>query len=241
MEAAEILEARYQSSDLSVGFARALRHLDEGEPSTAEGLLRWVLGNTPTFELDGQLALALAVGGRGDDEEVRAIARDIAGFASADGPGPGDHPLTAAFTMVEAGQAAGAPDSVARMLLRVDDHWVPGQLAIAFTTSEAPAPWDPLLEARFPGSAQVACQRAVHLALDGKTDEADAVLDAIKARGIADYWTARALVAWKAGDEEARASALQQRRLRFPLMPGQTAGTTPLTADPAADEAAQTP
>ena len=84
-------------------------------------------------------------------------------------------------------------------------------------------------------------QRAVHLALDGKTDEADAVLDALKARGVADYWTARALVAWKAGDEEARASALQQRRLRFPLMPGHTAGTPALPAEPAADEEAQTP
>jgi len=225
------IEARYQASDLSVAYARALRYLADGEPGTAEGLLRWVLGHEPSMDLDTRVALALAVAGRQDRAEVRELARQVPGYDS-------DHPLTAAMAIVEAGQAAGIDDGAASELLATDPRWMPGAVALALATDGVPPPWPAELDQRRPGSARVASLRAAHLAASGEIDQAQALLAEWKARGEPDWWTAQAIVAARAGDDDARIDALTERALRFPLLPGLTTGTGPLpTADDAGADA----
>ena len=100
----------------------------------------------------------------------------------------------------------------------------PGLLAHALATGVPPEPWDETVERRWPGSPQVACQKAVHLALTGNLREAAYLLKLERWPGFADWWAASAVVASLAGDTAERDTAIMNLKLRFPLLPVGTLG-----------------
>jgi len=220
-EVALDLETRLQDRSLSVAFARANRLLEEQQHLTAEGVLSFVVDHREAFPLDQRIALAQAMAGRQAGEAMRERIREVPTY-------PTDHPLTAALGVLEAGRIAGDAKGATRALVQGDEAWMWGQVAHAVATGEAPPPWNDAPSLRWPGSPQVEALRAVHLAVSGELEEGQAHLDAHKARGVADYWAARAVLAWLSGDEEGRLGALRQWSLRFPLLPGSTLGTLPV-------------
>jgi hypothetical protein len=66
----------------------------------------------------------------------------------------------------------------------------------------------------------------VHLTLSGEAEAGAKHLAEHKAPAQADYWAARAVLAHLEGDEEGRDEALEQWKLRFPMLPGMTLGLT---------------
>ncbi len=116
------------------------------------------------------------------------------------------------------------PGVVTKKLVRADDRWVPGQLVHALATGVPPPPWDPRTEQREPGSPQVACQKAVHMALSGNLREASYLMRLERWPGVADWWAASAVVSALAGNTLARDEALINLRIRFPLLPVGTLG-----------------
>ncbi len=198
----------------SVVFARGIRQLREGSWVDAEPLLTAAAISDGGDPLDLQLAIAVAMGGLKHRRELVDILRRVSGY-------PTDHPLTAAFIGLEAAVLMGDPPGVTRKLWRADDRWLPGELVYRWASGTIPelGAWDERNEHRQPGRPQVLCQKAVHLALNGRLTDARALLDALGARQVADWWTAKAVVAHIANDPVARDTALYELRLRYPLLP----------------------
>jgi hypothetical protein len=218
-EAALDLEKTHADRSLSVAFARAQRLLAEGQPLTAEGVLAFVVEHDNPFPLDARLAWAQALAGRSAGEAMRERIREVPHY-------PTDHPLSAALAVLEAGRQAGDAKAATRALLQGDPTWAWGQVVDALARGEAPPTWQGGLEQRWPGSPQVAALRAVHLTLSGEAEAGAKHLAEHKAPAQADYWAARAVLAHLEGDEEGRDEALEQWKLRFPMLPGMTLGLT---------------
>ncbi|MEZ4238012.1 MAG: hypothetical protein R3F59_18080 [Myxococcota bacterium] len=216
-EKVQEIESKHLADHPSIAYTRGLVALSEGRYAGADPLLAVALSMEAVDEVDLQVALARAKAGQGQLEDVIAIAKEIPGY-------PTEHPLTAALGLLEAARSMAHPGVVTKKLVRADDRWVPGQLVHALATGVAPPDWDPATEQRQPGSPQVACQKAVHLALTGNLREASYLLRLERWPGFADWWAALAVVTALAGDTNARDEALLNLRVRFPLLPVGTLG-----------------
>lgn len=213
----ERLEVQYLSSHPSIAYSRALVALSEGRFGGADPLLSVASAMEAVEPVDLQVAIARAKAGQSQIEEIVAITRDIPGY-------PTDHPLTVALGILEAAKLTMNPQNITRKLVRADDRWVPGLLVHSLATGVPPEAWDETVERRSPGSPQVACQKAVHLALTGNLREATYLLKLERWPGFADWWAATAVVAELAGDTAERDKALTNLKLRFPLLPVGTLG-----------------
>lgn len=203
------IERSFGSSNASVAYMKGLALLSSS-PAKAEAPL--VAGMDGVQLVDAKVALAMAKASLGKEDEVIELAKDVAGLTS-------DHPLTAAFGLLAAAQQLRQATDLTRKLKRVDARYVPGLLVHAMASGEEPPPWDFSLEDLRPGSPQVLCQRAVHLALQGRVHEALALLDEHPFPAEADWWSARAVVSHFASDAGSRDEALLNLRLRFPMIP----------------------
>ena len=205
------IERSFGSSNASVAYMKGLSLLS-GSPAKAEGLLAEGMSGDGVQQVDAEVALAMAKASLGKEDEVIGLAKDVAGLSS-------DHPLTAAFGLLAAAQRLRQATDLTRKLKRVDARYVPGLLVHAMASGEEPPPWDFSLEDLRPGSPQVLCQRAVHLALQGRVGEATELLEDHPFPSEADWWSARAVVSHFAGDAGSRDEALLNLRLRFPMIP----------------------
>jgi hypothetical protein len=206
------IEVEHLSDHPSIAYTRGLVALSEGRYGGADPLLAVATAMEAVDRVDLEVATARSKAGQGQIEDVAAIARELPGY-------PNEHPLTTALGLLEAARSMAHPGVVTKKLVRADDRWVPGQLVHALATGVAPPLWDPRTEQRQPGSPQVACQKAVHLALSGSLREASYLLRLERWPGFADWWAALAVVAALAGDTVARDEALLNLRIRFPLLP----------------------
>jgi hypothetical protein len=217
MEMVTKIEGQHLPNHPSIAYTRGLVALSEQRFGSADPLLSVAAAMEAVEPVDLQVAVARAKGGQSQIEPLLAIAKEIPGY-------PTDHPLTVALGMLEAGRLAGRADQVTRKLLRSDERWVPGMLADSLATGQPPPPWDLAIEQRWPGSPQVACQKAVHLALSKNVREATYLLRLERWPGFADWWAAVAVVAHLAGDYQTRDDALRELMLRYPLLPTVTLG-----------------
>lgn len=217
LEDVERLEVEHLSGHPSIAYSRALVALSEGRFGGADPLLSVASAMKAVDPVDLQVAIARAKAGQSQVDAVVAITRDIPGY-------PTDHPLTTALGILEAARLTKSAQNVTRKLVRADDRWVPGLLVHSLATGIPPDPWDETVERRWPGSPQVACQKAVHLALTGNIREATYLLKLERWPGVADWWAANAVVASLAGDTGERDAALMNLKLRFPLLPVGTLG-----------------
>ncbi|MEQ1564222.1 MAG: hypothetical protein ABMA64_01200 [Myxococcota bacterium] len=216
-EAVNALEGAHLAAHPAIAYSRALVALSDGRFGSADPLLSVANSMAAVEPVDLQVAVAKAKAGQAQVEAVEAIASELPGY-------PSDHPLTVALGLLEAAELTARPELVVRRAVRADDRWVPGQLAFALASHTAPPPWDDTVELQSPGSPQIACQKAVWLALSGKPHEARYVLKLEKWPGFADWWTASAVVAWAQGDEVGMKTALNNLTLRFPLLPVEDLG-----------------
>ncbi|MBX2801040.1 MAG: hypothetical protein KTR31_25395, partial [Myxococcales bacterium] len=203
--------------DGSGAFMRALLLLDS-DPSGAQQLLD--KANPASVQpVDLQVARAVAGAGVGDSEGVLREATQVSNTLS-------DHPLTAAFGILSAASRLDDPVAVARSWLQAhpDDPTV--QLAHSVASGKPPAEWPDRMTQRSADSPQIRCQLAVHHALSGRPGYARAMLDGRPMPTLADWWTARAVVAAFEGDVAKRSEALLNLRLRFPLAPLGYVGTS---------------
>ncbi len=223
-EAADAIAGRYQGRHASVDYARGVRLLARGELGPAQPLLASAKERAGVEPVDAQAALVLTWAPSSSDK-VKTLARDLAHYSS-------DHELATAFAALEAGRASDDPQGLARALRRADDRWLPGALVTAIALGEPPPPWDERIAQRMADAPQVEAWRAVHQALSGDIEAAKATLKARRAPAVADWWTAKAVVAWLAGDEAGRVEALKELHLRFPLLPGGELGTLSVAPPP---------
>jgi hypothetical protein len=217
LESIQKFEEQHLPKHPSIAYTRGLVALSEQRFGGADPLLSVAAAVEAVDPVDLQVAVARAKGGKSQLDPLLAIAKEIPGY-------PTDHPLTVALGMLEAGRLSGRPDQVTRKLLRSDERWIPGVLANALATGQPPPPWDPTIEQRWPGSPQVACQKAVHLALMGQVSEAIYLLRLERWPGFADWWAAIAVVSHLSGDHQTRDDALRELMLRYPLLPTVTLG-----------------
>jgi hypothetical protein len=215
--AVEAIESAHLSEHPAIAYSRALVALSEDRFGTADPLLSVASSVEATDPVDLAVAVAKAKGGQAEIQAVEDIAEELPGY-------PTDHPLTVALGLLEAARLTSHPAAVMRRVVRADERWVPGQLAYALAAKAPPPPWDEATEQRYPGSPQIACQKAVWLALSGKLREATYLLKLERWPGFADWWTAVAVVAWASGDEVAMKDALNNLTLRFPLLPVEDLG-----------------
>lgn len=211
------IEEAHLDAHPSIAYTRGLFALGEQSFGTADPLLEVARTASAVDAVDLQVAIARAKGGQSQLDELLEIAKEIPGY-------PTDHPLVIALGMLEAGRLAGKPDVVTRKMLRADERFVPASLAYALATGERPEPWDETIEHMQPGAPQVACQKAVHLALSGNVREATYLLRLERWPGFADWWAALAVVSHIAGDHQTRDDALRELALRYPLVPVFTLG-----------------
>jgi hypothetical protein len=211
------IEVEHLADHPSIAYTRGLVALSEGRYGGADPLLAVATAMQAVDPVDLQVAVARSKAGQGQIEEVAAIAHQLPGY-------PTEHPLTSALGLLEAARSMAHPGVVTKKFVRADDRWVPGQLVHALATGVAPPPWDERTEQRQPGSPQVACQKAVHMALSGDLREASYLLRLERWPGFADWWSALAVVAALAGDPAARDEALLNLRIRFPMLPVGTLG-----------------
>jgi hypothetical protein len=216
-KAVQEIEVAHLADHPSIAYTRGLVALSEGRFGGADPLLAVASAMEAVDPVDLQVAIARSKAGQGQIEEVASIARELPGY-------PTEHPLTTALGLLEAARSMAHPGVVTKKLVRADDRWVPGQLVHALATGVAPPAWDERTEQRQPGSPQVACQKAVHLALSGRLREASYLLRLERWPGFADWWAALAVVAALAGDTAARDEALLNLQIRFPLLPVGTLG-----------------
>jgi len=220
VEQGDEVAARFRGHDPAVDYARGLRYLAKGEAGSAEPLVAGAGNEAGIPKVDALTALVLATTANSADR-TKAVAKDLPQYSS-------DHELTTAFAALEAGRAIRDPEGVSRALRRADNRWFPGLLVVSIALKEPPPEWDERLAHRLADSPQVEAWRAVHQALSGDTEAAVATLKEHRAPAIADWWTAKAVVAWLAGDEAGRTEALEELHLRFPLLPGGDMGTLPV-------------
>jgi len=201
---------RAHDRDPGVAWSRLLRELELGRYGAADAILPLSAGAVPTLWRDlVELRLAAVLHQPARAETVWA------GIPGA----PTDTPLLSALLVYEAASTTNTPADWTRKLLRQDPRWVPGQLAHALASGEAPPPWDDAAAAREPGSPQVRCQRAVHQALSGDLASATRTLDLDRRPAEPDWWAAQAVVAHLRGERERRDQALEELKWRFPLLP----------------------
>jgi len=162
--------------------------------------------------IDATVSRAHWAAQEGDEAMFLARVFDVTGMDS-------DHPLTAAFGLAEATRSLPDRATIGRQMTLADSRWIPGQLVHSLLSGTPPPPWDPAIERRSPGSPQVLCQRAVHLALSGNVPDAIALLSGSRMPALADWWTAWAVVHHLGEQQQARDEALLNVRLRFPLVP----------------------
>lgn len=217
---ARAIEARTLGASLSVAVARARHLLDAGQPAEAEGALAVLRDHPELHALAYRLLQARSLAERGQRDAALELLAEVPGQPTA-------NPLSAALAALEVGRTLGDAPAATKAMVKADGFDPTWALVHALATGEAPPPWDEAFAQQWPGSPQVQALRAVHQAASGDLDAARATLAAPKRRAVADWWAAKAVVAWLAGDDEARLDALAEWRYRFPLLPGATLGTLP--------------